>query len=501
MLLKDQLAGLHADKLVGVIETHLSDGRADAVRQALPGLMTMRPEVRERLAPILERLRANAPSAPETIVDGSATALACGACGGALVAQSPDSTSVVCPYCGTTNDVGSGALGHRWGAAVDPEARFRIGTFLTLDGTRWQAVGMQHFSGTVREWDTEDDAWETNHAEYTTWWMMDARRRIEYLVDDGAARWWSAAYVPDDPALPSPSARGVEHGSFELVDVAGELSYRAVPGERHETVERYSGGTGTSAERRLGPDGEPVEIGFYRERRIDDEELVEALGDPALLAPVRTWRRRSAWFLVAAATCALGYVALGLTFASERAFDEVVGTATANALGGAGDVGVPLGSFETTGPLPTHRLVLEGGPLPENSSLFVSVRLSSPEAGVDAVVPLELWHETGRDSDGFWRETEYRAARSLRLPVPGRYEVHAMDAELPAGVNGARLVIETNDRRPLPVVVGVIVALLLCLGMRLRANAVLTGLASIAHVPHSGAEPPGSRDAPAGDGT
>ena len=487
MRLKERLAGIeNDDELPGLVETYLAEGHEGAVRQALPELIEERPGVAAELNAILERLRAEPAARAETIVEGSATALACGMCGGALTVQAPDTAVVVCPYCGTENDPRTGNLGHRWDAVLDPESPFHIGTFFERDGRRWQVVGLQHWRGTIREWDSEDSTWETNPAEYTVWWMLDGQRRLAYLGDDGRKRYWSEAVVPDEPSVPDPTSRSHEHGEWELADVAGELSYRPRPGERLLTTERMSGSTGTSVERRLGPDGRPVEIEFYRERLMDDDDVLAGLGDADALARVRAWRRRGLMFAASAAALLVGFLVLKLVFPSTPAFEATV-DASAAARASLGPDGAPLGAFRADGPFPPHELgVRLAGTLPENRFLDVELRLASPDGAVDVVAPFGLWHETGRDSDGFWRETRYGVERALRLPVPGDYEVFLMEIDTDApDPPPLRVAASPNAFGATPVVLGLIGALLAFFTCRLKAASVRGGAVSLAHVPRA----------------
>ena len=513
MRLKERLAGIeNDDELPGLVETYLAEGHEGAVRQALPELIEERPGVAAELSAILERLRAEPVARAETIVEGSATALACGTCGGALTVQAPDTAVVVCPYCGTENDPRTGNLGHRWDAVLDPESPFHIGTFFERDGRPWQVVGLQHWRGTIREWDLEDSTWETNPAEYTVWWMLDGQRRLAYLGDDGRKRYWSEPVVPDDPGVPDAASKGHEHGEWELVDVAGELSYRPRPGERLLTTERMRGATGTSVERRLGPDGEPVEIEFYRERLMDDDAVLEGLGDARALARVRTWRRRSLWFAGSGAVLALCFLVLKLVFPSTSAFETTVNQ-TSPDRAAFGPDGSALGGFRADGPFPSHELgVRLRGSLPENNrSLDIELRLASADGAVDVVVPFGLWHESGRDADGRWSETRYAVAHTLRLPVPSDYEVFLMtlDTDVPNALS-FEVTVTSNAFGTTPVTLGLIGALIAFFACRLKAAGALGGAVSLAHVPrargrdhvrHHGRDPERGSGPAGGDGS
>ena len=484
MLLSDRLEGVHPDRILGILERELAGGHEAEVRQALPRLLDLHFSIRPELEALRDRLGDEVPTAAEAVSAGSATAFACGACGGALAARAEDTVVVVCDYCGTENSPSTGATGHRWDAVLDPESPFRIGTFFEHDGRRWQVIGMQHHRGSIREWDGEDSTWERNPAEYTQWWMLDEARRIAYLGDDGRKRYWSEAVVPEDPSIPPEDSRDHEHGEWELVDVAGELSYRARPGERLVTTERFRGSSGTSVERRLDEAGNPVEIGFYRERLMDDDDVLAGLGNAGAIRGAAAWRRASLGFAGAAAAVLLGFLALRLVFGGGPVFEARVDGPLATATGGTGRA---LGAFEAPGPFPPHRVRVRAATgLPENTSVSAEIRLASPEANVDAVAGFELYHETGRDSDGFWRETRYDQSRALRLPSPARYEVFAMEVEGERTAPPPLLVtVEPNAFSFLPVVFGLAASVLGFLFCRGRAGSIVTGAVSLAHVPRA----------------
>ena len=249
------------------------------------------------------------------------------------------------------------------------------------------------------------------------------------------------------------------------------------------TTERFRGSSGTSVERRLDEAGNPVEIGFYRERLMDDDDVLAGLGDAEALRGAAAWRWASLGFAGAAAAVLLGFLVLRIVFGGDPVFEARVDGPVASAAGGAGRA---LGAFETRGPFPPHRVRVRAAGLPANTSVSAEIRLASAEANVDAVAGFELYHETGRDSDGFWRETRHDQSRALRLPAPARYEVFAMDVEGErTAVPPLLVTVEPNAFSFLPVVFGLAASVLGFLFCRGRAGSIVAGAVSLAHVPRA----------------
>ena len=456
MRLKESLEGIHPDKLVGVLRRHLADGRRDAVRQALPALTERHPSLAPELEAMRESLRlaggglapdagpsradARRATASDTAVPGSAArdaaarhdielvagdgaaVFACASCGGTLMRQSPESIEVICQYCGNETTLTDELPGARWEATLDPEARFGIGSFFELDGTRWQVVGMQRFEGKLREWDHEDGVWETNRADWTSWWMLNGGRELAFLEDHGESRYWSVATVPKDPHPPNAVSRAHEHGDWTLVDAAGEFSYRVRLGERHTSVEPASGRERVTIETRLDEHGRALEIEYFRSRKLSDRDVLEGLGDAETIASIGRWTRTRTVFALAAMAALLMRVLLGVALPEREllaeGFDVVPGAAS-----------VPVASVTLDEPYPVYRIETSTAELRGDGWIAFELEFEAPDAEGFAYLPFELWRESGWDADEFWSESELEPGQRVRLGEPGRYALSAVGAQ------------------------------------------------------------------------
>jgi hypothetical protein len=76
--------------------------------------------------------------------------------------------------------------------------------------------------------------------------------------------------------------------------------------------------------------------------------------------------------------------------------------------------------FEVTQPDKVHRVKLESGGLPVNNWAVVDVSLRS-EDGELYLFGGEFWDEEGRDSDGYWHESDTSDNYLFKVEAPGKY--------------------------------------------------------------------------------
>ena len=162
MLLTKSLQEIHDDKLVDVIERHIKAGRQTEVRHALPTLIESRPKLAPALKDLQKRLN-KLQSAPAMIASSAGVALTCANCGGALTKQAKNTRTVICQYCGQDAEQPTDTKLTHWSTQLDSQANFSVGDFFTYAGEKWQAIGVQLFSGTLREWDDEDNVLSLIH--------------------------------------------------------------------------------------------------------------------------------------------------------------------------------------------------------------------------------------------------------------------------------------------------------------------------------------------------
>ena len=314
MQLSKSLLELHDDKLLDVIERHITAGRDNEIRQALPQLIEQRSHLATKLTEVQQRLNQSRP-APEMIASSAGVALSCNNCGGSLSKQAAETEIVICQYCGQNAELPAGAATIQWPRTLDFQTNFTLGSFFDFKGERWQAIGVQHYSGKLREWDSEDSEWETNRAGYTLWWMLNKKRQLAWISDYGKTRYWSYKYIPKQPGIPKEKDKRVEYGDWKLQFAAGEFSYKPSPDEKKKTWEHtgtLTEGKNTKAaksknlsvgiEARIDHSGKPLEIEFFRHLKLSNRDVITGIGASDSLKEVSRWKQ-TGMVLIAAAIC------------------------------------------------------------------------------------------------------------------------------------------------------------------------------------------------------
>jgi len=445
MLLTDSLNSIHEDKLLDVVERHITSGKQAEVRQALPGLIETRPNLSGQLKEILSRLNTDA-AAPEMISSEHGVAFSCANCGGVLSKQFADSQLVVCQYCGNdaTKPATTGAI--KWTEKLDPQAKFSIGSFFNFQGVKWQAIAVQRYSGSIKEWDGEDDKWETNPASYTLWWMLNAKRELAWLSDYGNKRYWSEKYIPQQPEIPDSNNRKMEHGRFQLRLASGEFSYAPSPQEKKQTWEykwrpnkkeiakdKLGNSYTFAVEALLDDKNKPKEFEFIRSIEISNNEILEGIGAGDELQTIQRWKKTG---IILFAAGALSF-AIGMSLDFFRSSEELIkhrGSIDKGAMVTLGEL-----RLEESPAVLEFSAQLHGG-LPKDTWVEYEVILKDSNNVDVGWFGVEFWRETGYD-DGYYDESDYHGSSILRIDEPGVYP-------LVAQVTGSATA--AGSRAPLP---------------------------------------------------
>ena len=452
MQLLESLRQLHPEKLPGVIEQHIRDGDSNSVRQALPSLIHQHPHLSAQLKGIAERLRQppaadntarqnaddvtsardgindkskNDVAAIETISGDHAQVFACGNCGGTVSKQHPNSQHVICHYCGcdAIHPPASGLA--RWHQLLDARSRFTIGSLFNYKNRRWQVIGVQCYRGTIREWDSEDKDWETNSYNFTLWWMLNEQRELAWISDYGKWRYWSQKFIPFKPQMPGSDDRTVEHGKWELAFAAGEFSYMPYDGEQRESREYTRSPKGLDApkmqsskysysvETGMDENGIPEEIEFIRSSKLSNAQVLAGMGSAKLLETVKRWSATSNIFIGTVAALLIGYFALSAMFQSSTV---LTGTTQAR-------VAAPtqIGTLDVKEAGESYSIELASARFTANRYIELILDIEDSDDVWAGGAEVEFWRETGRDSDGSWDESDYRATQQFRFEQPGSY--------------------------------------------------------------------------------
>jgi len=437
MQISKRLVGMHPDKVLGALQQHIEAGHEKSALQAIPDLQLQHPQFHNELEQTKARLSARLTEGVQVLDRKSAEVFRCTNCGGGLARQNPESTHVICQYCGCdaehpANDI----YLERWNTALDLESNFTIGDFFQYNDQRWQSIGVQLFSGRVSEYDSED-GWESSYARYTSWWMLNERRELAWLIDDGKKRYWADKYIPEKPFNPETTDKKYEHGQWKLEFAAGEFSYKPVQGERHNSSEmvrlshlpvRPGGrklGYHVSVESRLGSDQKPKEIEFFRSRYIPDAQMFTGLGKDLELTDLKRWKNS-----IRALIATLPFL-LAIMFFLNRGGEEQrqsVDLAAASA-------DVPLQTIVVEEAGTTMQLNGSIDRISNNSWMGVNIELKNSEGEGIYGKYLEFWRESGRDSDGPWTESKRSISWHVRIDEPGTYT--ALASTEPASTNNA----------------------------------------------------------------
>lgn len=452
MQLLESLLEMHPDKIPGVVEQYIKEGELNSVRQAIPSLIHHHPQLREPLLAIAERLKQppplsatdatdNAGNTPiaavsndgtkrdvdaiETIAGDHAQVFACGNCGGTVSKQHPDSNHVICHYCGcdALHPPADGLA--RWRQLLDARSQFTIGSLFHYKKRDWQVIGVQCYSGKIREWDSEDKTWETNSQNISLWWLLNERRELAWMSDYGKSRYWSEKFIPFKPQMPAHDDKKVEHGTWELVFAAGEFSYMPYDGEKRESREYLRTPVGLDApsmnsskhsysvETGMDANGEPEEIEFIRSSKLSDSQVLAGIGMAKLLDTVKRWSTTSYVF---AGTIAALLITYGITTLLSDSTVVLEGSTVASTR-----EPTELGTLKVETAGESFAFELASARFSANRYAEVILDIEDSDGVWAGGAEAEFWHETGRDSDGSWTETDYGVTKEFRFDNPGSY--------------------------------------------------------------------------------
>ena len=485
MLLVDSLSEIHPDKLPAAIQSYIRDGRGPEVRQAIPLLTQRHPEMRDLFSAVLRSLERT--EQPLDLISGAnGVAITCANCGGSVSKQSANTQIVICLYCGNNAELPNADGLSRWQGRIDTQAKFSIGSYFKFRGEKWQAIGVQKYSGTIREWDKEDRTWENNSSRFTLWWMLNEKRELAWLSDYGSKRYWSTKYLPKKPEIPKDKDRKIEYGSWFLTFAAGEFSYEPQPGEKRRSWEfnKAPGGEAVkdtkgdrysySTEASLDENGKPSEIEFFRSIPLSNQSILQSLGSNELLANVSRWRLSG--MLLAAA----GVLSILVGFVLKVAIDSDNLLSTNTTFASASTESVELGELrvEDTPTILRFSNQLRQG-LPANRWAEFELELEDGDSNPVGGYYVEFWHETGYD-DGPWRESVYRVNRDIRIEEPGTYKLRGLmdqtNANFPFKV---QLDVTTNPVSTKPFFFAMFAGIVAAILSMVRAKSLATGGASL----------------------
>lgn len=353
------------------------------------------------------------PFVPET--QTRVEALQCPQCGGGVELQIERAQTVVCKYCKHVLDLSSDqiqAVGKRR-TSNSMMMPIELGSELTMDSQTFLVVGWLRLKGRDSE---EVWYWEE-------WLCVDQKsgtvRWLSYDPEEGFS-WCEPVSIETgfDPGearvIPTPDgdARIHDSGHARISALNGELTWRAKIGEPFYYIEARAEGARYSVEYT------PNEIELFRCRQLTASEVWAAFGrDDLLAAAEKDAERREA--ASGFARIFGGFALLGLVgfvcsfFTGTSMLEKSVKLQRANAPEAL------MVRFDKTGA--PHRLSIRCQRFPANHWAVVQVSARDANGKEHYLGGAEFWHETGRDSEGTWDESDYRGACTFVPAEAGDY--------------------------------------------------------------------------------
>lgn len=358
----------------------------------------------------------------------------------------PNSMMMVCESCGTR-------VGESTPPKYKPETPlnplFKLHEQFEKNGATWQVIGCQSYTGSVEEWDSEDKAWERTPWAFITWWIINEAREIAWISQDITGYSWSHKKTVTS-SIPV-GDQSYEVGHYTMISAVGEFSYVPREAEQIRTYEK----DGRSLEILLDENGKNQEIEAFHDVKLDLMELLISFGKQSVVDALK--RSKTATYAAFASIICLlvGYFVL-------QGFEKtLITTPTVTVNSQSLKKIIPLGEFkmETSGLIELAFLAnLESG----NGNFDAEIVVSDSDKTSVVELPLSLWRESGRDSDGYWTESQYREAPRINLPAGDIYTLSLVPSTLQQWRSiSVRGKVTRNVASLVPIIVGGVVAILL----------------------------------------
>ncbi len=329
----------------------------------------------------------------------------CKHCGFPMRQFNPESMMMVCESCGTR---AGESVPPKYTPEVPPNPLFKLHEQFEKNGVTWQVIGCQSYAGSVEEWDSEDKTWERTPWSYHVWWILNESREIAWISQDKTGYSWSHKKTVNS-GIPV-GDRSYEVGSYTMISAVGEFSY--VPREA-EQIRIYEK-NGRSLEILLDENGENQEIEAFQDVKLDLMDLLKSFGKQSVVDAMKRSKSAMTAAFATVACLVVGYFIM-------QAFEKTLTTTPTVTI----DTKmlkqvIPLGEFkmEKAGLVELDFLAnLARG----DGSFDAEIVISDSDKTSVAELPLSLWRESGRDSDGPWTESQYRDAPRINLPASNTY--------------------------------------------------------------------------------
>ncbi|MGJ3240715.1 MAG: DUF4178 domain-containing protein [Anaerolineae bacterium] len=366
------------------------------------------------------------------------TRLECPNCGSPIDQLNATSQATVCPTCGSYISIGVEApeVLSRGQRLPDSPRPIKMGDRVTIASIGYTVLGRVVYSGTSEGESFSWNEWLLGGEDGRMVWLgldetgFSLFRKIRFRRQFNAHS-DSRLQISDDK-------QAVVHERYPavIVGVEGELTWRAKPGDQFFVAEASGKG---GLKYSIQQTNEELEI--YEGRQIDEKALARAFRNEEWLKKlenVAKWRNTyNTVAIICAVAVVIGLLAAFIAGNTGVTEDPERVTLSQNNL----SANFPV-NLTTERPVVVS-IQLVDNTLPQNSFIDVDVTITSPDGLTQPLFVQELWHETGRDEDGPWVETQYKTSEMF---VPRQVGEHKLEVAYDGSVLN-RLTLEVSIRR------------------------------------------------------
>jgi hypothetical protein len=357
-----------------------------------------------------KRLQPKAPS------DIELELLKCPQCGGSVDIQGgAEIKTLVCSYCGSVLDLTSeqAAVIGQTNKHIRPAMPIKPGMECTFKDEVHQVIGWIRYEG----WDDED-RWR-----WDEWLLASATGKYRWLSYDPEEGFVLQEKIsplaPFDPRratsikVPGGTARVTERAPARIIALDGEMTWQCKVGDQIAYIEAQRGNARYSVEYTKD------EIELFEGQALSDAEVWTAFGREDLVEKAKQTVEWNSAYRVLAIFCSLLAVLSLFAALAAGCTGETLTTQQVQVSQGEEKV-EPIGPITMAQPDKVHRINLKAGGLPVNNWAVVDVSIRGQE-GELYLFSGEFWDEEGRDSDGYWHESDLNASHLFKLETSGEY--------------------------------------------------------------------------------
>ncbi len=226
----------------------------------------------------------------------SVSTLTCPRCSASLSIHSAEAESITCSSCGAVTNIEDGNVIASVQANMFPPYSFiSLGDEGEFFGKKYQVIGRVRCRADLKEWDSEDKRYYTEPWTYDEWVLVGESKEYAYLYEDSESWAFVEPFTPSKPNLPKPTQTRMSletgHPEQRLDEFAdarisyfeGEFTWTPKAGERIHSFEYTYGHQSFSVEARLGDDGKPVEVEFFKSTPQSRLDIARAFGKQQIL--------------------------------------------------------------------------------------------------------------------------------------------------------------------------------------------------------------------------